>query len=187
MFQIYIFKCTMCRSLDHSFAIRPSTRTCTRRAMSRATREKTAATTSSISPGVFRRRAPIRCVQLGYRGIGIPCGGCSAVLRGAVHVLLFRFCFWLILLRPTVVLVFCLGCSFRHIFPFLFYWYTTASTRAQYQGVCDLPNSVGLQNICHGKYWYGVCDLPNYVGLQNMYHYETDELPNPRPTQPRKN
>ena len=29
----------------------------------------------------------------------------------------------------------------------------------------------------------GVCDIPNYFGLENMYHYETDELSNPRPTQ----
>ena len=37
-----------------------------------------------------------------------------------------------------------------------------------------------------------VCDSPNYVGLENIYsgvnitpeYYKTDELPNPRPTQP---
>ena len=36
---------------------------------------------------------------------------------------------------------------------------------------------------------WGVCDLPNCVGLENIgkYFYETDELPNLRPTQPKKN
>ena len=34
----------------------------------------------------------------------------------------------------------------------------------------------------------GVCDLPNYVYLVTYkYYYEIDELPNPRPTQPKKN
>ena len=37
------------------------------------------------------------------------------------------------------------------------------------QSVCDFPTSVGLENIYHGK-----------------YYHETDELPNPRPTQPKK-
>ena len=35
----------------------------------------------------------------------------------------------------------------------------------------------------------GVCYVPNSVGLENVekYDHETDELPNPRPTQPKKN
>ena len=34
----------------------------------------------------------------------------------------------------------------------------------------------------------GLSDLPSSVGLKNIYKYdyETDELPNPRPTQPKK-
>ena len=34
---------------------------------------------------------------------------------------------------------------------------------------------------------WGVFYLPNYVGLEHKCYYETDELPNPRPTQPKEN